>query len=51
MAKTVCNKPELLYKEMEHLRKTLTHCKYPKWALDRVQKKFTKPTSEVGNGA
>ena len=26
-AKTVCNKPELLQKEMEHLRKALTQCK------------------------
>ena len=25
-AKTVCNKPELLQKEMDHLRKALTHC-------------------------
>ena len=30
---------------MEHLRKVLTHCKYPKSALDRVEKKLTKPTS------
>ena len=50
-AKTVCNKPELLQKEMEHLRKALTHCKYPKWALDRVEKRFTKPTREVSNRA
>ena len=38
-AQTVCNKPELLQKEMEHLRKALTHCKYPKWALDKVGEK------------
>ena len=50
-AKTVCNKPQLLQKEMEHLRKALTHCKYPKWALDRVEKRLTKPTREVSNGA
>ena len=30
-AKTVCNKPELLQKEMDHLRKAFTHCKYPNW--------------------
>ena len=29
MAKTVCSNPELLQKEMDHLRKLLTHCKYP----------------------
>ena len=28
--KTVCSNPELLQKEMEHLRKALTNCKYPK---------------------
>ena len=26
-AKTVCNKPELLQKEMDHLRMALTQCK------------------------
>ena len=26
-AKTVCNNPELLHKEMEHIRKVLTYCK------------------------
>ena len=26
-SKTVCNKPELFQKEMDHLRKALTHCK------------------------
>ena len=50
-AKTVCNKPELLQKEMEHLRKALTHWKYPKWALKEVEKRLTKPPSEVSNGA
>ena len=48
---TVCSKPELLQKEMEHLRKALTHCKYPIWALDRVEKRLTKPTSDVSNEA
>ena len=42
-AKTVCNNHELLQKEIEHLRKVLTHCKYPKWALTRVEKRLTKP--------
>ena len=37
-AKTVCSNPELLQNEMEHLRKALTNCKYPKWALDRWRK-------------
>ena len=38
-ARTVCNKPELLQKELDYLRKALSHCKYPKWATDRVGKK------------
>ena len=50
-AKTVCNKPELFQKEMEHPRKALTHCKYSKWALDRVEKSLNRPTSEVSDGA
>ena len=37
-AKTVCSKPELLQQEKDHLRKALTKCKYPKWALDKVEK-------------
>ena len=49
--KTVSNKPELLQKEMDHLRKALTHCKYPKWTLDRVERRLTKPTSEDNNDA
>ena len=47
----MCNKPKLLQKEMEHLKKALIHCKYPKWALDKVEKRLTKPSSEVSNGA
>ena len=49
--KTVCNRPELHQKAMEHLRKVLTHFKYPKWALDKVEKRLTKPSSEVSNKA
>ena len=40
-ASTMCSNPELLQKEKEHLRKTLTNCKYPKWALDKVEKDST----------
>ena len=38
-ATTVCSKPELLQQEKDHLRKPLTKCKYPKWALDKVGEK------------
>ena len=41
-AKTVCNKPVLLQKEMDHLSKALIHCKYPRWAIDRVKRRLTK---------
>ena len=36
---------------MEHPRKALTYCKYPKWALKKVEKWLTKPSSEVSNMA
>ena len=47
--KTVCNHPEVLHKEMDHLRKALTQCKYPKWALDKVEKRLNRPPSEVND--
>ena len=47
----MCCKPELLQQEKEHLRKALTKCKYPKWALDKVEKRLHKSTSEVIDGA
>ena len=49
-AQTVCSNPELLKQEKEHLRKALTKCKYPKWALDKVEKRFNKPSSEAIDG-
>ena len=38
-AKTVCSKSQLLQQEEDYLRKALTKCKYPKWALDKVEKR------------
>ena len=49
--KTVCNKPELLQKEMDHLRKALSYCRYPKWAMDRVERRFSQLISEGSNNA
>ena len=49
-AKTVCSKHELLQQEKDHLRKALTKCKYPKWALDKVEKRLNRSTSEVIDG-
>ena len=39
-AKTVCTKPVLLQKELSHLKEALVKCKYPPWAISRVQNKF-----------
>ena len=50
-AQTVCSNPELLSKEMDHLRKALTQCKYPKWALNKVEKRHNRPSREVSGGA
>ena len=47
----MCSKPELLQQEKDHLRKALTKCKYPKWALDKVEKRHNKSTSRVIDGA
>ena len=49
-AKTMCNSPALLPQEMDHLRKALTQCKYPKWALDKVGKRLNKSTREATDG-
>ena len=48
-AKTVCIGPELFNKEIQHLREALVRCKYPKWALDKVQSKFITSNREEGN--
>ena len=50
-AQTVCSNPELLHKEKDHLGKALTQCKYPKWALNKVEKRFNRPSRGVTNGA
>ena len=50
MSKTVCSNPELLQQEKDHLRKALTKCKYPTWALDKVKKRLNRSTQEVRVG-
>ena len=47
----VCSNPELLQKEIEHLWKALANCNYPMWDLDKVEKRLTRSTSEVTDGA
>ena len=49
-AQIVCSNPEFLHKEIDHLRKTLTQCKYPKWALGKVEKRLNGPSGEVTDG-
>ena len=49
-AQTVCSNLELLKQEKEHLKKALTKCKYPKWALDKVEKRLNRPSSEAIDG-
>ena len=46
----MCSSPELLKQEMDHLRKALTQCKYPEWALDKVEKRLNKSSSEAIDG-
>ena len=47
---TVCSNPELLQKGKEHLRKALTNCKYPRWALDKVEKRLNRSSRQVNDG-
>ena len=49
-ASTVCSKHELLQQEKDHLRKALTKCKYPKWALDKVEKRLNRSSRQVNDG-
>ena len=44
---TVCDNPELLHKEKTHFRNALAQCKYPKWTLDKVQRRLNKHSSEA----
>ena len=48
-AKAVCTGPELLNKEIHHLRRALTKCKYPKWALDKVERKLLNYSCKNSN--
>ena len=41
-AKSVCTTPGLLDEELQHLREALVRCKYPSWAINKVQNKVLK---------
>ena len=42
-ANTICSNPQLLHKEEQNLKNALKNCKYPTWALNRIQKKTNNP--------
>ena len=42
-ANTICSNTQLLHKEEQHLKNALKNCKYPTWALNRIQKKIKNP--------
>ena len=35
-ARAVCSNSELLKTELKHIKEDLSHCKYPKWVIDKV---------------
>ena len=39
-SQTMCSNTNLLHQEEEHLQKVLTRCKYPSWALNRIENKI-----------
>ena len=41
-AQTICSNPLLLKEEEQHLKNALMNCKYPTWALNRIQMKTKK---------
>ena len=45
--KTMCTTPELLNEELEHLREALARCKYPRWAINKVQSKHINSNQEA----
>ena len=53
-ANTICSSPELLQHEEQHLKRVLTKCKYPVWALNRVKmevKTLAQKNRRKNNGA
>ena len=46
-AKEVCSTGQQLKEEQEQIKQALTSCKYPYWALDRVEKKTRVPRSST----
>ena len=38
-AKSVCITPRLLNEQLQHLKEVLVKCKYPRWAINKIQNK------------
>ena len=47
--KAVCTTLELLNEELQQLREALVRCKYPRWAIHKIQNKVINGNQE-GNG-
>ena len=45
-AQTICSNPQLLQKEEQHPKNAPMNCKYPTWALNRIQMKTKKQDSK-----
>ena len=45
-AKSVCTTPGLLNEELQHLKEVLARCKYPRWAINKVQNKVVNDSQE-----
>ena len=49
-AKPVCTTTGLLGEELQHLKEALVRCKYPRWAINKVQNKVKNGKwEEIGN--
>ena len=48
-AKTICSSPQHLQREEQHLTSALKKCKYPSWALNRIQLKNTQEPANRNN--
>ena len=46
ITQTICSNPQLLHKEEQHLKNAFMNCKYPTWALNRIQMKTKKQDSK-----
>ena len=46
LTKIVCTGPELFNEELQHLREAMVKCKYPRWAIQKVQSKYINSNQE-----